>query len=87
MNKAELTDRLAESRGLTKKDAELALESVLDVIVEAIKAGDALLGAAKERQLVPRASCLYRVHVEHERLVRPVCERFHSAIMPTETFQ
>ena len=40
MNKAELTDRLAESRGLTKKDAELALDSVLDVIVEAIKAGE-----------------------------------------------
>ena len=40
MNKAELVAAVAEKAGLTKKDAEAALKAVLDVVEEALVAGD-----------------------------------------------
>lgn len=40
MKKAELIAAVAEKSGLTKKDAEKAVNAVLDSIVEAVAAGD-----------------------------------------------
>ena len=40
MNKTELTAALAAKTGLAKKDAEKALNSVVDVITEALVKGD-----------------------------------------------
>ncbi len=40
MNKAELIDVIAESADLSKADATRAIESVLDTITGALKAGD-----------------------------------------------
>ena len=40
MNKAELVTAIAEKTSLTKKDAEAALKAVLDVVEEALVAGD-----------------------------------------------
>jgi len=40
MNKVELIAAVAEKSGLKKKDAELAVNSLLDTIEEALKAGD-----------------------------------------------
>ncbi len=39
MNKAELIDAIA-AKGLTKKDAEIALNATLDALEDALKAGD-----------------------------------------------
>lgn len=39
MNKAELIDAIA-AKGLTKKDAEIALNATLDALKDALKAGD-----------------------------------------------
>lgn len=39
MNKAELIEAIA-TKGLTKKDAEVALNATIDAIKEALKAGD-----------------------------------------------
>ena len=40
MNKSELTAALAAKTGLAKKDAEKALNAVVDVITETLTAGD-----------------------------------------------
>ena len=40
MNKTELVASIVEKSGLSKKDAEKAVASVLDQITEALKAGD-----------------------------------------------
>ena len=40
MNKSELTAALAAKTGLAKKDAEKALNAVVDVITETLSAGD-----------------------------------------------
>lgn len=40
MSKAELVAKIAETAGLTKKDAEGALNATLDAIVAALKKGD-----------------------------------------------
>lgn len=40
MNKVELIAAVSEKSGLKKKDAELAVNSLLDTIEEALKAGD-----------------------------------------------
>ena len=40
MNKAELVASIAEDSGLTKKDAELALNSFMEVVEEALAEGD-----------------------------------------------
>ncbi len=40
MNKAELINAVAEKAGLSKKDAELAVNGVIDVITGALKKGD-----------------------------------------------
>ena len=40
MNKADLIDHVAEATGITKKDAEVAVDAVFDGVVEAIKAGN-----------------------------------------------
>jgi DNA-binding protein HU-beta len=40
MNKLELISKVAEKSGLKKKDAETAVNSVLDTISEALAAGD-----------------------------------------------
>lgn len=40
MNKTEMTAALAAKTGLTKKDAEQALTAVIDVITEALVAGE-----------------------------------------------
>ncbi len=43
MNKAELIDRISEKSGLSKIDANTALEAVTDVITSAMKAGDEIV--------------------------------------------
>jgi DNA-binding protein HU-beta len=40
MNKTELVARVAETAGLTKKDAQAALDAVLDSVRDALVAGD-----------------------------------------------
>ena len=40
MNKTELVAAVAEKSGLTKKDAEKAVSSVIDVIVESVANGE-----------------------------------------------
>ena len=40
MNKAELVAKMAEKSSLTKKDAELALNSFMESVEEALVAGD-----------------------------------------------
>ncbi len=40
MNKTDLVNAVAEDTGLTKKDAEKAVASVLNSITEALKGGD-----------------------------------------------
>ncbi|UOF91821.1 HU family DNA-binding protein [Fodinisporobacter ferrooxydans] len=40
MNKIELIAKVAEKSGLTKKDAEVAVNSLLDTISEALASGD-----------------------------------------------
>ncbi|KEO83105.1 HU family DNA-binding protein [Tumebacillus flagellatus] len=40
MNKVELIAAVSEKSGLKKKDAELAVNSLLDTIEEALKSGD-----------------------------------------------
>ena len=40
MNKLQLTDAVAQKAGMTKKDAAEAVNAILDVIVEALAAGD-----------------------------------------------
>ena len=40
MNKTELTSKIAESAGLSKVDAKKALEAALEIITDAVKAGD-----------------------------------------------
>ncbi len=40
MNKAELINAVAEKAGLSKKDTELAVGAVIDVITDALKKGD-----------------------------------------------
>ena len=40
MNKADLINALAAKNEISKKDAEKAVNSVLDLIAEALKAGD-----------------------------------------------
>lgn len=40
MNKAELTASIAEKSGLSKKDAEKALNAFIDSITDALKAND-----------------------------------------------
>ena len=40
MNKAELSSAIVAKTGLTKKDAEKAINAVVDVISESLKAGE-----------------------------------------------
>ena len=42
MNKADLVARIAEKTGFKKKDAEAALDAVLDIIEEALVEGDSV---------------------------------------------
>lgn len=54
MNKTELVAAVAEKSGLTKKDAEKAVSSMLDVIVEAVAEGEKVqvvgFGTFEQRQ-------------------------------------
>ncbi|PAV02679.1 hypothetical protein CBG25_09475 [Arsenophonus sp. ENCA] len=40
MNKTELISKVAEKSGLSKKDAEKALNAFIETVTEALKAGD-----------------------------------------------
>lgn len=42
MNKAEFIDAVAEKSGLSKKDAKLSVDAVLDTITEALAKGDSV---------------------------------------------
>ena len=42
MNKADLVAKIAEKTGFKKKDAEAALDAILDVIEEALVEGDSV---------------------------------------------
>ena len=42
MNKAELTDAIAESAGLTKADVGRALDGFIDAVTDALKSGDSV---------------------------------------------
>ena len=54
MNKTELVAAVAEKSGLTKKDAEKAVSSMLDVIVNAVAEGEKVqvvgFGTFEQRQ-------------------------------------
>lgn len=40
MNKGELVDKVAESAGVTKKDADMVLTAMLEAIMETVASGD-----------------------------------------------
>ncbi|MEX0269594.1 HU family DNA-binding protein [Leptolyngbyaceae cyanobacterium UHCC 1019] len=40
MNKGELVDKIAEKASVTKKDADLVLSTLLDVILDTVASGD-----------------------------------------------
>ena len=42
MNKNEFVNAIAEKSGLTKKDAEAALNAYIEVVTDALKAGDSV---------------------------------------------
>ena len=43
MNKKELIDAVAQKRGLTKKEAEILVDTVFDTIIDTVLAGDKVL--------------------------------------------
>jgi DNA-binding protein HU-beta len=43
MLKRDLVDRISETAGITKKQATVALDSFLDSVTDALKAGDSVL--------------------------------------------
>lgn len=43
MNKKELIDAVAQKRGLTKKEAEILVDTVFDTIIDTALAGDKVL--------------------------------------------
>ena len=47
MNKAELINAVAEKAGLSKKDTEVAVNSLIEVITAALKKGDKVLAGQK----------------------------------------
>ena len=61
MNKTELVAAVAEKSGLTKKDAEKAVSSVIDVIVESVANGEKVqvvgFGTFEQRQRNARTGC------------------------------
>jgi DNA-binding protein HU-beta len=40
MNKGELVDKIAEKASVTKKDADIILSAILDVILDTVASGD-----------------------------------------------
>ena len=58
MNKAELINAVAEKAGLSKKDTEVAVNSLIEVITAALKKGDKVprAPAANPRPRIPSAS-------------------------------
>lgn len=61
MNKSELVAAVAEKSGLTKKDAEKAVSSVIDVIVSSVANGEKVqvvgFGTFEQRQRNARTGC------------------------------
>ena len=61
MNKTELVAAVAEKSGLSKKDAEKAVASVIDVIVESVANGEKVqlvgFGTFEQRQRNARTGC------------------------------
>lgn len=61
MNKSELVAAVAEKSGLTKKDAEKAVSSVIDTIVESVAKGEKVqvvgFGTFEQRQRNARTGC------------------------------
>jgi DNA-binding protein HU-beta len=43
MNKSEMIDKVAEEAGLTKADAERALNAVIDTVIAEVKAGEEVM--------------------------------------------
>ena len=64
MNKAELVAKVADKTGFKKKDAELALDAVLETIEKALVDGDSvrLIGKqkSKNRKKPSETGCSYR---------------------------
>ncbi len=58
MTKAHLVDNVAKNSGLTKKDAEVVVETVLESIEEALKSGERVelrgFGSFRLRERKPR---------------------------------
>ena len=58
MNKADLINALAEQNNMTKKDADKIVNSVLDIIEQALKDGDKVqlmgFGSFEVRERAPR---------------------------------
>lgn len=61
MNKSELVAAVAEKSGLTKKDAEKAVSSVIDIIVDSVAQGEKVqvvgFGTFEQRQRNARTGC------------------------------
>ncbi len=61
MNKTELVAAVAEKSGISKKDAEKAVASVIDVIVESVANGEKVqlvgFGTFEQRQRNARTGC------------------------------
>jgi integration host factor subunit beta len=58
MTKADLVDEVSRSSDLSKKDAEIIVQTVLDSIVDSLKAGDKVelrgFGSFRLRERAPR---------------------------------
>ena len=61
MKKTELIAAVAEQRGLSKKDAEKALNATIDTIIKAVAEGDKIqltgFGTFEQRQRNARTGC------------------------------
>ncbi|MGN0498929.1 MAG: HU family DNA-binding protein [Acutalibacteraceae bacterium] len=61
MNKTELVAAVAEKSGLTKKDAEKAVSSVIETIIESVANGEKVqvvgFGTFEQRQRNARTGC------------------------------
>ena len=66
MNKTELIKKVADKTDLTKKDAELAVSAMIDVIVEAVAEGEKVqivgFGTFEQRERKERSGVDPRTH-------------------------
>ena len=71
MNKAQLVDAIAAKADLSKAQAKVALEEIINGITQSLKEGDAL--APSRSPTAQAASVVTRKLVKRSRLLLPTC--------------